>query len=155
MKLFTILLTLLLVPYTLTFGQAIDETVVYGGLKFDQNVYGSATGVGFRAGKGIWAFLSAGPSNDGAEIATEGVYLLDRGNFSFGPVLGGGVDWQDYVADDLDPIAYWIGAVGWLAAYRFADDFGVWGVIKRRQALEENSYEPNTQFALGLYLKLP
>lgn len=154
MKLSAILLTLLLLPFSATFGQAIDETIIYGGLKYDQNAYVSATGIGFKAGSGVWTFLSGGPANDGAEIATEGVYLFYKGDFCFGPILGPNIDWVDTQADSMAPVAYLLGSTGWLIAYGLGEDFGAWVFVKNRMTFGETSYEPDTQFGLGLYFKL-
>lgn len=154
MKKYLILAVLLLVPCTLVFGQAIDETVVYGGLKYDKSGYVSATGVGFRVGSGIWTFLSGGPANDGAEIATEGVYLFYKGDFCFGPILGPNIDWIDVQGDNVAPVTYLLGSSGWLVGYELGEDFGAWGFVKHRWTFEDNLYEPNTQFGLGLYFKL-
>ena len=154
MKLLTILLTLLLLPVSATFGQAIDETVVYGGLKYDQNAYVSASGVGFKMGKGLWGFVSAGPANDGAEAALEAVYFIDKGRFSFGSILGPNFDWVDYPTDSLNPVMYFLGAVGTIVAYELTDDIGVWAAVKQKWTFGDNSYNPNTQLGGGLYLKV-
>ena len=156
----SIILTLLLVILPLVLAAGERNNVVYGGVMYDDGMYGGAFGTGQQLSGNLWLLEAANVGYD-KSLGADLVYFVKPASLigvipealSIGLVAGPGADWVN--SDNTETIAYLLGTTGGIVNYTILTNdlhsMGFWGYGKYFYELKNSdSYTSRWRFAAGI-----
>ena len=158
-KLLTVLMVTLLAtsvmampPPATSYYDVKDPVTLMIGFKYDESMIGVIGGV-VPLGAGFYEAGYSQLGGLGGTINLETMYLISGGGFYFGPLIGPNVDWINMENDGISPIAYFVGAVGFVGGYSFTQDFGIGVAAKHKFGLKEDNLYPDG-YEVGLFVTI-
>ena len=141
-------------PATSYIAEEDNPVTLMIGIKYDESMIGVIGSV-MPMGNRFYSTAYTQMGGLGGSVNLETMYLFSTAGFYFGPLLGPNVDWINEENDGVRPVAYFVGATGFVAGYAFNDDVGLWGAIKYKYSFDDaNMYPDGYEFGVGLNISL-
>jgi len=128
-----------------------SSTMMLYGVRFDTDGITITSG-GAKKLSGNFYVIGYGDVGSGQNSASlEGAYIITKGKFGLGALLGANSDWETIAAEE-NPVNYLVLASGAILSYQVFDGLQVWTAYKRKIPLEESQHKAMNIFGVGLAL---